>query len=116
VHSAPVVTCLEAALAFNLPPRHWMKRDSIVDEYFQLKNHINRANKLSNQSTELQFEIEEIRSHEYGLFVKSFGNSEKQKLMIAILSSAKIWERAGYTSFQYLEEFCADCLNKNYEP
>ena len=89
-----------------------MERGPIISEYFQLRDDLNRANKLSNQETELTFEIEETRLFEYKLVAVSRGKNESHKIALVERTAGKTWERAGATRFRKLEEFCAACLNE----
>lgn len=88
-----------------------MERGPIVSEYHKLRDYLNRANKLSNQKTELKFEIEQFAMFEYRLYAISHGPHETHKLALAERNRNKIWERTGFTSFRNLEEFCTNTLN-----
>ncbi len=88
-----------------------MERGPIINEYHQLRDYLNRANKLSNQKTELKFEIEQFAIFEYRLYAISQGPYETHKLALAERNRSKTWERTGFTKFRNLEEFCADMLN-----
>lgn len=88
-----------------------MERGPIVSEYFKLRDYLNRANKLSNRITKIEFEIEEVRLFEYKLFAVSSGQNEVHKIAVAERTASRIWERTGHTPFAQLEEFCAACLN-----
>jgi hypothetical protein len=89
-----------------------MERGPIVSEYFRLRDYLNRANKLSNRITKIEFEIEEIRLFEYKFFAVSSGQNEIHKIAVAERTESKIWERTGNTPFAKLEEFCAASLNE----
>ena len=89
-----------------------MERGPIISDYFRLRYYLNRANKLSNQVTELRFEIEEVQLFEYNFFAVSQGKNELHKIALAERTGNKIWERTGNTRFGNLEEFCAECLNE----
>ena len=89
-----------------------MERGPIVSDYFRLRDYLNRANKLSNQVTELRFEIEELQLFEYNFFAVSQGKSELHKIALAERTANKTWERTGNTRFGNLEEFCAASLNR----
>ena len=89
-----------------------MERGPIVSEYHQLRQYLNRANKLSNQKTELKFEIEQTSVIEYRLYAVLVGQFETHRLALAERTRSKTWERTGYTRFVNLEEFCALTLNR----
>ena len=88
-----------------------MERGIIVKEYFELQGYLNRANKLSNQKTEIKFILEQGELFEYRAYAVSFGAHEVHKLAVAERTRAKMWERTGNTRFLNLEEFCAHFLN-----
>lgn len=88
-----------------------MERGPIVSEYFKLRDYLNRANKLSNRATKIEFEIGEGQLFEYKLFAVSRGQNEVHKIAVAERTASKIWERTGNTPFAQLEEFCAAGLN-----
>jgi hypothetical protein len=89
-----------------------MERGLIVSEYFRLRDYLNRANKFSNQITEIGFEIEEVQLLQYKFFAVSYGPNESHKIALAERAADKIWERTGNTRFSKLEEFCAENLNQ----
>lgn len=91
-----------------------MERENIIKEYIQLRNLLNRSNKLSNERSELSFEIIEYKPFEYRLFAILESDQEAHKLALAERNRQKIWERTGFTKFKNLEDFCALSLN-NYE-
>jgi hypothetical protein len=96
-----------------------MERVSVVKEYFGLRDYLNRANKLSNQKTELKFEIEQNKLFEFRLYAVSYVISirvqESHKIAIAERTANRTWERTGHTRFRNLEEFCAQFLNQQEE-
>jgi hypothetical protein len=88
------------------------ERAKIVGEYFLLRDYMNRANRLSNQATEIKFEIERIGHFGCRLLVVSYSKNEvHHRLSIAERSSDKDWERTGNTGFINLEEYCAQTLS-----
>jgi hypothetical protein len=93
-----------------------MEREIIVTEYQLLREYLNRANKLSNQKSELTFKIEQIDIFKYSLFAIIESNHESHKLALAERTQMRVWERTGYTTFKNLEEFCAGVLNEVETP
>jgi hypothetical protein len=89
-----------------------MERKVIVEEYFQLRDFMNRANRLANQVMEIKFEIEIFDISKYTFYVISRGKNETHRLAIAYRGPGRTWERAGATRFSRFEEFCARCLNE----
>lgn len=77
-----------------------MERGPIVSEYYQLRDYLNRANKLSNQKTTMTFKIEEFSLLEYRLYVISTGTYEIHKLALSERNRSKNWECTGFTRFQ----------------
>lgn len=88
-----------------------MERGMIVTEFHQLRTYLNRANKLSNQKTELKFRIESLVLFEYQLSVICVGATESHRLALCHRGRSRTWERTGNTIFGGLEEFCAKVLN-----
>ncbi len=88
-----------------------MERGPIVSEYFKLRDYLNRANKLSNQTTKIDFKISELQLLQYKFFAVSVGADESHRIALAERTAAKTWERTGHTAFSKLEEFCAQSLN-----
>jgi hypothetical protein len=88
-----------------------MERRTIIDEYFQLRAHLNRANQRSDQITEIRFEIRERPNNGFVLLAVSATKNEIHRLVIAERQH-KNWERTGATIFRNLEIFCAQCLNQ----
>jgi hypothetical protein len=88
-----------------------MEREIIVTEYQKLRDYLNRANKLSNQKSELTFKIEQTNLLSYHLFAVIESNHESHKLALAERTRIRVWERTGYSPFKNLEEFCAATLN-----
>jgi hypothetical protein len=87
-------------------------RAKIVSEYFQLRDHLNRANRNANQTTKFTFEIAQVSASKYELFVVSRGKNEVHRIAIAGRSVNSAWERSGRTKFGKFEEFCAHCMNE----
>lgn len=92
-----------------------MERGQIVKEYFELREYLNRANKISNLTSKLEFKIEQIELFEYQLCAIIQSKFETHRLALSIRDKRKIWERTGFTRFQILEEYCAKILNKFQE-
>lgn len=92
-----------------------MERGPIVGEYHELRDYLNRANKLSNQKSEINFKIEQSGLFEYCLYAVLQCEHETHRLVLAERSRNKTWERAGYSRFRNLEEFCAKVFNEYRE-
>lgn len=88
-----------------------MQREPIVSQYHQLRDHLNRANKLANQKMELEFKIEQYVPDQYRLFAISKNEHESHRIALAERGRNKTWERTGFTRYRQLEEFCAFVLN-----
>lgn len=91
-----------------------MERAPIITQYHQLREYLNRANKVSNQKTQLEFRIEQTELFEYQLCAILQNQFETHRLVIASRDRSRNWERAGFSKFQQLEEYCAVVLN-NFE-
>lgn len=91
-----------------------MEREPIITQYHQLREYLNRANKVSNQKTQLVFRIEQTELFEYQLSAILQNQFETHRLVLATRDRRRNWERAGFSKFQQLEEYCAYVLN-NFE-
>lgn len=95
-----------------------MKREPIISEYIQLRDYLNRANKLSNEKTELKFEIEQFKLFEYRFYAISESQHETHRIALTECSRAKNWERTGLTNYKNLisNRLKNLLLNPLYEP
>jgi hypothetical protein len=88
-----------------------MERARVIQEYNQLRNFLNRGNKLANQQSELKFEISQINLSEYRLYAMVVRPDESHRIAIAARGVQRSWERTGFTKFNFMEDYCADFLN-----
>ena len=89
-----------------------MERARIIREYYQLRNFLNRGNKIANQASEVRFEIVQINPSEYRLYATAVGPHESPRIAIAVRGDHKTWGRTGFTQFRFLETYCAEFLHK----
>ncbi len=85
-------------------------RNSIVNEFFQLRVLLNRANKKPNQRTELTFKIRSLPNKQFQFGTHLEG--EGAFLELCIRDKKTTWERSGSSKFRLLEDFCARQLNE----
>jgi hypothetical protein len=89
-----------------------MEREKILKELSELRVLLNKSNKLPNQNTKMSFDFESNGATEFRICCSIIGTDEVKKIILAIRTEQRNWERAGYTHFQNLENFLADCANK----
>lgn len=89
-----------------------MERVKIVKEYFDLRNLLNKSNKLPDEKTKFRFEIMRIELSEYRFYAIVEGRFEEYKVVLCFRDRSRLWAGAGFTPFQNLEDYCASELNK----
>ena len=94
-----------AVPTYYLPKDGAMERARVIQDYYQLRNFLNRSNKLANQKSELKFEIVQINPSEYLLYASVVGPDESPRIAIADRGALKTWERTGFTQFRFLETY-----------
>ncbi len=73
-------------------------------QFFELINLLNKSKKTKNETTEFIFFIEKDKLY--------FGQTSRQKLLIAVYDNYNGWSFAGYTKFFELELFISEVLLK----
>lgn len=88
-----------------------MERGPIVQDYHALVGYMNRANKLANEKSDLKFIVDHSEIYEYRCAAVIASMHEAHRLVLAVRTFGGLWERAGYTRFKHIEEYCAYFLN-----
>jgi hypothetical protein len=89
-----------------------MERNQVLQEFLSIRILLNQANKLANEVTDYDFEIEQLLGSEYRLLFIIFGQFEKYIIEVCRRDSNGHWERSGFTKFKRFENFCANNFNE----